>query len=201
MNLESPLWRRCYLHLRWYFWRKKPNKSVFRAQFCLLHMLVKHNFFHNTSDNNHLSWATATLARQRIATRRAISSFDTELEESWVLGGWWGDARGHWAGRRAPADWALKVEPPSDIYFTNQNVSATRLHFDRYSEIQQKITNKDFMKNHEFSWRNKIPKKFGPPSNIYILPNQNVSTSTLIATHPNLSSTGDSNFKEAGTES
>ena len=20
MNLESPLWRRCYLHLRWYFW-------------------------------------------------------------------------------------------------------------------------------------------------------------------------------------
>ena len=87
MNLESPLWRRCYLHLRWYFWRKKPNKSVFRAQFCLLHMLVKHNFFHNTSDNNHLSWATATLARQRIATRRAISSFDTELEESRVLGG------------------------------------------------------------------------------------------------------------------
>ena len=120
-------------------------------------MLVKHNFFHNTSDNNHLSWATATLARQRIATRRAISSFDTELEESRVLGR--GDARGHWAGRRAPADWALKVELPP-IYISPTRMSAaTRLHFDRYSEIQQKITNKDFMKNHEFSWRNKIPKK------------------------------------------
>ena len=26
MNIESPLWRRCYLHLRWYFYYYSPDE-------------------------------------------------------------------------------------------------------------------------------------------------------------------------------
>ena len=59
MNLESPLWRRCYLHLRWYFFRCKIT-------------------FTSGHYPNHLNPTHPPTTRQRNV---AIAKVEKELEE------------------------------------------------------------------------------------------------------------------------